>query len=129
VEGSQQRNAHPENESPPPPALAQAIATLVDSQTELMRMIAANNSCQGGQAANHTQHQDASFAEFLATHPPIFTEAVDPLEAAHWLRTIEAKFELLRCNEQQKTLDAAQQLHGSAGAWWATYSASPPRVI
>jgi hypothetical protein len=46
--------------------------------------------------------------EFLAIQPPTFAEASEPLEANHWLRTIESKFELLNCMENQKTLFAAQ---------------------
>jgi hypothetical protein len=48
----------------------------------------------------------------------------DTLEANHWLRMTESKFVLLHYFEFQKTLFAAQQLRGSASAWWATYTAS-----
>jgi hypothetical protein len=64
--------------------------------------------------------------DFLATHPPVFADATDPLEADSWLRTTESKFGLLNCTEYQKTLYAVQQLKGSAGAWWATYTAALP---
>jgi hypothetical protein len=37
---------------------------------------------------------------------------------------IESKFGLLHYSEFQKTLFAAQQLCGSATAWWATYTAT-----
>jgi hypothetical protein len=63
---------------------------------------------------------------FLATHPPVFADATDPLEADSWLWAIEFKFELLHCTEYQKTLYAAQQLRGSAGAWWVSYIAALP---
>jgi hypothetical protein len=62
--------------------------------------------------------------EFLVTQPPTFTEASDPLEADHWLCTIESKFELLNCTENQKTLFAAQQLLGDARVWWANFTAT-----
>jgi hypothetical protein len=64
--------------------------------------------------------------EFLATHPPIFTEASEPLEADHWLHTVEFKFDLLNCTENQKTLFAAQQLLGDARSWWASFTATRP---
>jgi hypothetical protein len=64
--------------------------------------------------------------EFLATQPPTFTVASEPLEADHWLHTIESKFDLLNCTENQKTLFAAQQLLGDARAWWASFTASHP---
>ncbi|WP_428776700.1 retrotransposon gag family protein, partial [Vibrio sp.] len=62
----------------------------------------------------------------LATHPPLFSGGRDPLEADDWLRTIESKFSLLNYTEYQKTLYAAQQLRGPAGAWWASYTAALP---
>jgi hypothetical protein len=49
---------------------------------------------------------------------------IDPLDANHWLHVTETKFGLLNCSEFQKTLFAAQQLYGSASAWWATYTAT-----
>jgi hypothetical protein len=50
----------------------------------------------------------------MATQPPTFTEASEPLEGDHWLRIIESKFELLNCIEDQKMLFVAQQLLGDA---------------
>jgi hypothetical protein len=64
--------------------------------------------------------------DFLATHPPVFTDATDPLEADSWLYTTESKFGLLHCTEYQKTLYAMQQLRGAAAAWWASYIATLP---
>jgi hypothetical protein len=60
------------------------------------------------------------------THPPLFSGGKDLLEADDWLRTTESKFSLLHCKEYQKTLYAAQQLRGPAGAWWASYTAVLP---
>jgi hypothetical protein len=66
------------------------------------------------------------YSDFLTTHPLVFADATDPLEADSWLRTTESKFGLLCCTEYQKTLYAAQQLKGAAGAWWASYIATLP---
>jgi uncharacterized membrane protein len=60
------------------------------------------------------------------THPPLFFEATDPLEADDWLRTTKSKFGLLHYIEYQKTLYVTQQLRGLAGAWWASYTAALP---
>jgi hypothetical protein len=62
----------------------------------------------------------------MATQPLTFTEAGEPLEADHWLRTIESKCELFNCTKNQKTLFAAQQLLGDDTAWWANITASRP---
>jgi hypothetical protein len=67
-----------------------------------------------------------SYSEFLVMHLPLFSRGKDPLEADDWLRTTESKFSLLHCTEYQKTLYAAQQLRGPAGAWWALYTAAFP---
>jgi hypothetical protein len=69
---------------------------------------------------------DSSYSDFLVTHPPIFAEATDPMEVDNWLHTTESKFRLLYYTEYQKTLYTAQQLQGSAGAWWASYTATLP---
>jgi hypothetical protein len=67
-----------------------------------------------------------TYSDFAATHPPLFTEAGEPLEADHWLRVMEPKFGPLRCTEVQKTLFAVQQLWGDANTWWANYTTTRP---
>jgi hypothetical protein len=69
---------------------------------------------------------NTSYSEFLVTHPSLFSEGKDPLEADDWLHTTESKFSLLHCTEYQKNLYAAQQLKGPAEAWWASYTAALP---
>jgi hypothetical protein len=80
------------------------------------------NECQSGRLQQCPQPQEPSYLDFLATQPPVFAETTDPLEANHWLHMTKIKFGLLHCSEFQKTLFAAQQLCGSASAWWATYT-------
>ena len=63
----------------------------------------------------------SSYQDFLKTHPPMFTLSDEPLEVEHWLRTLEQKFRLLGVTDEQKVYFAAQQLLGSAGAWWETF--------
>jgi hypothetical protein len=67
-----------------------------------------------------------TYSDFAATHPLLFTEVGEPLEADHRLRVMESKFGLLRCTEVQKTLFTVQQLRGDASAWWANYTATRP---
>jgi hypothetical protein len=45
-----------------------------------------------------------TYGDFAATHPLLFTEAGETLEADHWLRVMESKFGLLRYTDVQKTL-------------------------
>jgi hypothetical protein len=79
VENSQ-GNGNP----PPPPSLAQAIASILESrdeQTELLRHLIAN-STRGGNGARNAP-APTTYSDFVATHPPLFTEAGEPLEADH----------------------------------------------
>ncbi|GJN35148.1 hypothetical protein PR202_gb23892 [Eleusine coracana subsp. coracana] len=75
---------------------------------------------------NNNQPRQCTYSDFLGTHPPMFERAREPLDADHWLRQTESKFGLLDCTEHQKVLFAAQQLQGSASAWWANYEATLP---
>ena len=91
---------------PPPPSLAQAIAALIadrNEQTELLRQLVQNNAGRGRQAPP----AETDYVGFLATQPPLFHNANDPLEADAWIRTIEDKFSILDCSEVNKTAFAA----------------------
>jgi len=76
---------------------------------------------QGGEANQHS-----SFKDFQDTKPPLFKEAVEPLEADEWVNTLEQKFRLLRVTEELKAEYAAHQLEGKAGVWWSQYRTSLP---
>jgi hypothetical protein len=107
----------------PPVSLEQLLAT----HNDLMRRLVENDERHGAER-QQPQHQerDSLYSDFLATHPPVFTDAIDPLEADSWLYTTETKFGLLHYTEYQKTLYTMQQLRGAAGAWWASYIATLP---
>jgi hypothetical protein len=80
--------------------LPQAIASILESrdeQTELLRQLIAN-STRGGNGARNAP-APTTYSDFTAMHPPVFTEAGEPLEADHWLQVMESKFGLLRCTE------------------------------
>jgi hypothetical protein len=122
-------NSQGNGNPPPPPSWAQAIASILESrdeQTELLRQLVANCTRGGNGARNASAPVPTTYSDFASTHPPLFTEAGEPLEADHWLRVMEFKFGLLRCTEVQKTLFTAQQLRGDASAWWANYTATRP---
>ena len=59
-------------------------------------------------------------------HPAMFTPTAEPLDAEHWLHILEQKFLLLTITEEKKVRFAAQQLLGSASAWWDTFNAMQP---
>ncbi|GJN16507.1 hypothetical protein PR202_gb03506 [Eleusine coracana subsp. coracana] len=98
------------------------------NEAELLRQLVENTSNLGGRGGNRNNNQprQCTYSDFLGTHPPTFERAREPLDADHWLRQTESKFGLLDCTEHQKVLFAAQQLQGSASAWWANYEATLP---
>jgi hypothetical protein len=101
--------AHPNGNPPPLPTLAQAIASILESrdeQIELLQQLVANSARGIHGARNNLAPTPTTYGDFVATHPPLFTEAGEPLEVDHWLRVIESKFGLLHCTEVQKTLFA-----------------------
>jgi hypothetical protein len=49
-------------------------------------------SVVGLNAATSTSGEGFFILDFLATHPPVFANATNPLEADSWLRTTESKF-------------------------------------
>jgi hypothetical protein len=111
------------------PTLAQVIASIRESrgkQNELLHLLVTNSNREGTAVGNARDQARSSYVKFMATQPPTFDEASEPLEADHWLRTIESKFELLNCTKSQKMLFAAQQLLGDARAWWANFTATHP---
>jgi hypothetical protein len=92
----------------------------------LLRQLVANSTCGANGAKNAPALAPTTYSDFTATHPLLFTEAGEPLEADHWLRVMESKFGLLCCTEVQKTLFVAQQLRGDTSAWWTNYTVTRP---
>jgi hypothetical protein len=89
--------AHPNRNPPPPPTLAQAITLILvsrDEQTELLRKLVANSAHGGQWARNALALAPATYSDFAATHPLLFTETREPLEADHWLWVIESVWAL-----------------------------------
>ena len=104
---------------PPHPSLAQAIAALIadrNEQTELLRQLVESHAGRGRRAPPAR----TDYVGFLATQPPLFHKANDPLEADAWIRTIEDKFSILDYSEVNKTAFAAQQMRGPAKILWCT---------
>ena len=103
------------SQQPPPssPNLAEVMALL----TELIRQLV-----QGQQNQPRSQQQGhippaPGYQDFFGTHPPLFHQTDEPLDADAWLRTIESKFTLLPvpCSEANKTLERIQdQLQGAS---------------
>jgi hypothetical protein len=59
--------------------------------------------------------------DFHCTKPPIFSYAVDLMDADDWLKFIEKKLQVVQCNNHEKVQLASHQLSGPATDWWDAY--------
>jgi hypothetical protein len=62
----------------------------------------------------------------MDTRPPIFKEAVEPLDVKVWINTMEDMFRVLRLTEVLKTKYAAHQLQGPVRMWWKHHRTTFP---
>ena len=60
----------------------------------------------------------SKLSDFQRTKPPSFSQAIDPLDADDWLRTMEKKFEVARTDEEDKVPFVTHYLEGAAAIWW-----------
>jgi hypothetical protein len=67
---------------PPPPRPPISLDQLLATQNDLMRRLVENDECRRDKR-QQPQHQerDSSYLDFLATHPLVFADATNPLEA------------------------------------------------
>jgi hypothetical protein len=51
--------------------------------------------------------------DFMSHHPPMFSHAVDPLDADDWLKVIAKKLDIAQCNDWEKGLVRLGKTRGS----------------
>jgi hypothetical protein len=70
------------NAPPPPPRPPVSLEQLLAMQNDLMRLIVENEMRRMAER-QQPRHQDrgSSYSDFLATHPPVFADVTDPLNA------------------------------------------------
>jgi hypothetical protein len=129
---------HPEPHlSPPPPLTAEVFfAQLFGSQRnteqsqknmeDFLRTIANDVQHGNNQGGGNGVNQYNNFKDFMDTRPPIFKEAIDPLDAIELINTMEDKFRVLRLTEVLKTEYAAHQLQGPTEMWWKHHRTTFP---
>jgi hypothetical protein len=76
-EGSLGRGQVPRGGAPPAPPVS--LEQLLATRNDLMRRLVENDERHGAerQQPRH-QERDYSYSDFLATHPPVFADAIDP---------------------------------------------------
>jgi hypothetical protein len=67
---------------PPPPRPPVSLEQLLATQNDLMRRLVENDERRGAERQQpRLQERDSLYSDFLATHPLVFADAADPLEA------------------------------------------------
>jgi hypothetical protein len=59
--------------------------------------------------------------EFQCTKPPTFSQAMEPMDADDWLKSMEKKLRVVQCSDREKVLLATHQHSGTAADWWDAY--------
>jgi hypothetical protein len=59
--------------------------------------------------------------EFQRTKLPTFSQAMEPMDADDWLKSVEKKLQVVQCNNHEKVLLASHQLSDPTADWWDAY--------
>jgi hypothetical protein len=74
------RGQVPRGGAPPPPPVS--LEQLLATHNDLMRRLIENDAHRGTERQQPChQERDSLYSDFLATHPPVFADATNPLEA------------------------------------------------
>ncbi|MFC0083208.1 retrotransposon gag family protein, partial [Aciditerrimonas ferrireducens] len=55
---------------------------------------------------------------FMRQLPPVFKGSPDPIKAEEWLASLDKIFDVLQCDNLEKTRLAVYRLVGEANQWW-----------
>jgi hypothetical protein len=121
-------NNNKNNNNLPDPPIHPTLADVLAQQTQLLGQLVNHIGNLGniGNQATREEPQVNKFGDFFRTNPPIFRGTKDPLDVDFWLHVIEEKLNLIQCEEHEKVLFTAHQLHDVPGAWWRNWKASQP---
>jgi hypothetical protein len=116
---ARQAGQPPEDLPPPPPQppTTDQIMRMFEEKInqDLMEFLKSMQTMVG---QNHNNGAHSKLSDFQRTKPPNFGQAVDPIEADDWLRTMEKKLEIARCDESDKVPFVTHYLEGPVAIWW-----------
>lgn len=113
--GASGNNNNDNNNGPlPDPPIQPTLADVLTQQTELFGHIV-NQMGNNGNQGQREESQVNKFGDFFRTNPPIFRGSKDPLDVDFWLNTIEEKLGFIQCDQYEKVLFVAHQLHDASG--------------
>jgi hypothetical protein len=117
TENNGENNNQDANPLPPPPLTLEQVLTMQAQMLQTMQQTMVNL---------HTQPQVPPpsrdrLGDFQCTKPPIFSYAMELMDADDWLKSIEKKLQVVQCNNREKVLLASPQLFGPTANWWHAY--------
>ena len=67
-----------------------------------------------------SEPKQCTYKAFLACQPPLFEGSIEPSVTMNWLRSVEKKFGICKCEPELQVLYTSQLLRGDAMNWWDT---------
>jgi hypothetical protein len=111
------------NLPPPPPPTLEQVLIIQAQMLQTMQQTLVNMQAAQPQAPPRDR-----LGEFQRTKPPTFSQAIEPMDADDWLKSVEKKLQVVQCNNREKALLASHQLSGPAADWWDAYG-KPTRSL
>jgi hypothetical protein len=107
--------------NPPPPPLPTLEQVLIMQAQLLQTMQQTLVNMQAAPPQAPPPPPRDRLREFQRTKPPIFSQALEPMDADDWLKSVEKKLQVVQCNNREKVLLASHQLSAPAANWWDAY--------
>jgi hypothetical protein len=117
AEGNGENNNQDANPPPPPPLTLEQVLAMQAQMLHTMQQTMVNLHAQ----PHAPPPPRDRLRDFQRTKPPIFSYAVEPMDADDWLKSVEKKLQVVQCNNREKVLLASHQLAGPAADWWDAY--------
>jgi hypothetical protein len=113
AENNGENNNQDANPLPPPPLTLEQVLAMQAQMLQTMQQTMINLNAQP-QAPPPPRDR---LGDLQHTKPPIFSYAVEPMNADDWLNFVKKKLQVVQCNNCEKVLLASHQLSGPAANW------------
>jgi hypothetical protein len=113
------KNNQDVNPPPPPPPTIEQVLIMQAQMLQTMQQTLVNMQAAQPQASPPPPRD--RLGEFQRTKPPTFSQAMEPMDADDWLKSMEKKLQVVQCNNREKVLLASHQLSGPTTDLWDAY--------
>jgi hypothetical protein len=117
AENNGENNNQDANPPPPPPLSIEQVPAMQVQMLQTMQQTMVNLHPQ----PHAPPPPRDRLGDFRHTKSPVFSYAVEPMDADDWLKFVEKKMQVVQCNNHEKVLLASHQLFGPTADWWDAY--------